>query len=148
MEESIKFCWMCTYIIGSDSACRVSRYKLDLHINVGKQIFIFGLKPWARGFVKRKSEKIAIVQYVGSAISPCYVKILIEVGSRSCKGIGQYQCIKENDCWRCGMKRWHGWFEYKNEGRMKGCLGQRSRIGIYTSLWLERCGSNRGICNN
>lgn len=68
-----------TYIIGGDSACRISGYKLELHINLAKEILVFGLKPRARGFVKGKSEKIAVVEYLGTTISPCYVKILVEV---------------------------------------------------------------------
>jgi len=59
-HKASTFCWMLTYIIGSDSACRVSKYKLELHINVAKEVFIFGLKAWSRGSVKGKSEKVVV----------------------------------------------------------------------------------------
>ena len=71
------------YIVGSDSASRVSRHKLQLHINLPKQILIIGLEARARGFVKRESKKLSIVEDLGSAITPSDIKILVQVTNRS-----------------------------------------------------------------
>ena len=71
------------YIVGSDSTSRVSRYKLQLHINLPKQILILGLEARARGFVKRESKKLSIVEDLGSAITPSDIKILVQVTNRS-----------------------------------------------------------------
>lgn len=73
-----------TYIVSGDSACGVSGYEFELHINLAEEVFVLGLKPRTRGLVEGKSEKLAIVEYLGSAISPGYIKILVEVAGRSC----------------------------------------------------------------
>ena len=71
------------YIVGSDSASRVSRHKLQLHINLPKQILILGLEARARGSVKGESKKLSIVEDLGSAITPSDIKILVQVTNRS-----------------------------------------------------------------
>ena len=73
----------CTYIVGSDSSSRVSRNKFELHINLPKEILIPGLETRARGFVKGESEKLSIVEDVGSAITPSDISVLVEVSKRS-----------------------------------------------------------------
>lgn len=71
-----------TYIIGRDSASRVTRDKLDLHINLSIEIFIFGLEARARGLVKRESKKFPVVENLSAPIAPRNLKILVEVASR------------------------------------------------------------------
>ncbi|RYR77001.1 hypothetical protein Ahy_A01g001490 isoform F [Arachis hypogaea] len=45
-----------TYIIGSYSASRVPRNKLELHVNLAKEILVLGLEPRTRGFVNGAME--------------------------------------------------------------------------------------------
>ena len=71
------------YIVGSDSSSRVSGNKFELHINLPKQVLILGLETRARGFVKGESEKLSIVEDVGSAITPCDITVLVEVTKSS-----------------------------------------------------------------
>ena len=76
------------YIVGSDSARRVTRHKLQLHVNLPKQIFIPGLEARARGLVKGEGEELSIVEYLGPAITPCDVKVLVEV---ACRGNNEHR---------------------------------------------------------
>lgn len=41
-----------TYIVGSDGASRVSRDKLELHINLSEKKLVVRLKARTRGFIK------------------------------------------------------------------------------------------------
>lgn len=68
-----------THVIGGDSASRVARNELDLHVDLAEQILILGVKARARGLVERKSEKVSIVEYLSAAISPRNVKVLVEI---------------------------------------------------------------------
>jgi hypothetical protein len=70
-----------TYIIGNNGVSGVSRDKLELHIYLAKEKLILGLESRARGFVKRQTKKVAVVKHLPSAISPCDVKVLVEVSS-------------------------------------------------------------------
>ena len=70
------------YVVGSDSASRVTRHKLELHVNLPKQILLLGLETRSRGFVKGEGEKLSIVEYLASAITPCDVEVLVEVTGR------------------------------------------------------------------
>jgi hypothetical protein len=70
-----------TYIVGSNSASRISRDKLELHINLSKEKLIVGLESRARGFVEWEGKKVAVVKHLPSAISPRDVKVLVEVSS-------------------------------------------------------------------
>ena len=71
-----------TYVIGCYGSGGVTRDKLELHVNFSKQVFIFGFKTRARGFVKGKGQKLSILEYLGTAVTPCYFKILVEVAGR------------------------------------------------------------------
>ncbi|KAL6201895.1 hypothetical protein ACLB2K_025607 [Fragaria x ananassa] len=73
---------MKTYIVGSDGASRVSGDKFELHVNLAEEIFLCGFKTRARGFVERESKKLAVVEYRGSTVPPCNLKVLVEVTRR------------------------------------------------------------------
>ena len=70
---------MGTYIVGCDSASRISRDQFELHINLAKEILILGLETRSRGLVKGKSEKLSIVEYLTTPIPPSDIKVLVEV---------------------------------------------------------------------
>jgi hypothetical protein len=75
-----------TYIVGSDGASRVSRDKLELHINISEKKLVVGLEARARGFVEWKAKKVAVVKHLPSAISPRDVEVLVEVSSSKSHG--------------------------------------------------------------
>jgi len=131
LRQTIKF----TYIISSDSACRVARDKLELHVNLSEQILIPGLKSRARGLVKVESEELAVAEDLSTTISPGNIKIVVEVAcwcnrhKKSHKG--HKQSIQRSH--RLLWNDWcQGWYTSKVlQARRWDCQGD-GLVGIYT----------------
>lgn len=72
---------MKAYIVGSDSASRVVGNELELHIKFSIEKFILRLEARARCFVERQSKKLAFVENLGTAITPCNINIFVKITS-------------------------------------------------------------------
>jgi hypothetical protein len=148
-----------TYIVGSNGASRVSRDKLELHIYLSKKKLVPGLESWARGLVEWEAKKVTVVKHLPSAISPCDVKVLVQVSScesheRAKKGKSQkrkwstwasrrshgkwYQISRELWKWRdgCGSKNLFGTYivlnKWRDENKVEERHGKVQSAKLYT----------------
>lgn len=79
-----------TYIIGRDGAGRVAGDKLELHVDVYEEEFIFGAEAGAGGFVEGEGEEAAAVEDFGTAVAPRDLEVLVEVATTVTGGKGGY----------------------------------------------------------
>lgn len=69
-----------TYIVGGDGAGRIAGDYLDLHVNLGVQILMFGLESGTGGLVEGELEELAIFGYLCSVAAPCKIDVGREIG--------------------------------------------------------------------
>nr|GLL47812.1 hypothetical protein B296_00035561 [Ipomoea trifida] len=83
ISEELKIYFiMDTYIEGSNSAGRIPRNELHLHLNSAKKEIFLGPESRPRSGVERQGKKLTSIGYLGAIATPSHVKILVEIASR------------------------------------------------------------------
>ena len=68
-----------TYIVSGDSASRVARDELELHVNFCKEVLVNGAEAGTGELVEGEGEEAAAVEDFATAVAPCDLEVLVEV---------------------------------------------------------------------
>ncbi|RRT84914.1 hypothetical protein B296_00007762 [Ensete ventricosum] len=109
-----------TYVEGSDCSCRIPRNELELHVELPVYVLVFRLEAGARILVEGKREELAIVEDFGTAITPAYVYILVEVAGQRSACRSDKQCKQE-----------------KQGSFGGGSTGSHAHEGAFTEQWQQ-----------